>query len=390
VGCLRCTTEYPDFVTVEPNPQRKQLGDSYFTSHQIDTLSYEVEHGMIPVKGAGFRGKFGGEGWDGMWTDMSEIVRPTRDGIHGREYISTMVDIGYRPNYLTFDEDGRPVGAIPRVISIPLPIFFDRMPPSTNAKLIHQITAQAASEVASIAVVPLGIVLEHNLESEHIIPLVKPGEEQGLDLLSSSPLMIEMDGWDEALHQEISRLFPESLICLRTPFSSSTRLLEHHKHGVHVFHFLADYHGLDPDGNFVLDSIRRVHQIFVDAGVRQEVTLLGSGGMIAAEHVPKAILCGLDAIGLDTPALVALQAEFIGECANRDTSRFYLPANLTREWGVQRLMNLMASWRDQLLEISGAMGLREIRRMRGEMGRAMFMLELEREAFAGIEGYEIS
>ena len=26
-----------------------------------------------------------------MWTDMSEIVRPTRDGIHGREYISTSV-----------------------------------------------------------------------------------------------------------------------------------------------------------------------------------------------------------------------------------------------------------------------------------------------------------
>jgi hypothetical protein len=40
------------------------------------------------------------------------------------------------------------------------------------------------------------------------------------------------------------------------------------------------------------------------------------------------------------------------------------------------------------LEISGAMGLREIRRMRGEMGRAMFMVDLESEAFAGIEGYE--
>jgi hypothetical protein len=239
-------------------------------------------------------------------------------------------------------------------------------------------------------VVPLGIVLEHNLEQEHIIPLVKPGEEPGLDLLSNSPLMIEMDGWDEALHKEISSLFPESLICLRTPFTSSSRLLEHHKHGVHVFHLLADYHGQDPDGNFVLDSIRQVHQTFVDAGVRQEVTLLGSGGMIAAEHIPKAILCGLDAIGLDTPVLVALQAEFIGECADRDKSRFDLPTNLTREWGVQRLMNLMASWRDQLLEVSGAMGLREIRRMRGEIGRAMFMLELEQEAFAGIDGYEIS
>jgi len=40
--------------------------------------------------GRGYRGTFAGEGFDSIWTDMSEIVRPTRDGIHGREYINTM------------------------------------------------------------------------------------------------------------------------------------------------------------------------------------------------------------------------------------------------------------------------------------------------------------
>jgi len=34
------------------------------------------------------------------------------------------------------------------------------------------------------------------------------------------------------------------------------------------------------------------------------------------------------------------------------------------------------------------MGLREVRRLRGEMGRAMFQKDLEREAFEGITGYE--
>jgi len=48
---------------------------------------------------------------------------------------------------------------------------------------------------------------------------------------------------------------------------------------------------------------------------------------------------------------------------------------------------LIASWRDQLLEILGAMGLREVRRLRGELGRAMFQTELEREAFASIPGF---
>jgi hypothetical protein len=57
-------------------------------------------------------------------------------------------------------------------------------------------------------------------------------------------------------------------------------------------------------------------------------------------------------------------------------------------WGVQRLCNLAAVWRDQLLEILGAMGLREVRRLRGEQGRAMFQADLEREAFAGIAGFE--
>jgi glutamate synthase domain-containing protein 2 len=55
---------------------------------------------------------------------------------------------------------------------------------------------------------------------------------------------------------------------------------------------------------------------------------------------------------------------------------------------VQRLLNLFASWRDQMLEILGAMGLREVRRLRGEIGRAMFQRELAREAFADIAGYE--
>ena len=74
-------------------------------------------------------------------------------------------------------------------------------------------------------------------------------------------------------------------------------------------------------------------------------------------------------------------------CADRSTSQFIVP-DLALGWGTQRLKNLLASWRDQLLEVMGAMGLREVRRLRGELGRAMFQKDLEREAFEGITGYE--
>jgi glutamate synthase domain-containing protein 2 len=48
-------------------------------------------------------------------------------------------------------------------------------------------------------------------------------------------------------------------------------------------------------------------------------------------------------------------------------------------WGAARICNLIAGWHNQLLEILGAMGIREVRRLRGEMGRAMFYEDLEKE-----------
>jgi len=49
----------------------------------------------------------------------------------------------------------------------------------------------------------------------------------------------------------------------------------------------------------------------------------------------------------------------------------------------------MGSWHAQLIEVLGAMGLREVRRLRGEVGRAMFFEDLELENFSPIFGKRI-
>jgi len=389
VGCLRCTVQHPEMVTITRNPDRERLGDSYFTSNYVDAVSYEAETGSIPVKGAGYRGKFGGEGWDGMWTDMSEIVRPTRDGIHGREFISTVVDIGEKPSYLIFSEEGEITSAKPRVLSIPVPFIYDAPPASASSKTLNEVLAQAASETQTLAVMPVG---GGQWKVDSCVPLLKPGDERQLEDLGFAPKMIEIRFEDELedLQSSINNLqsiFPDSIIAVRLPYGNPDTVLKLYEIGVRVFHLVADYHGRGGDGRFVLDLIREAHLAFVEAGTRDEVTLIGSGGIIAAEHVPKAIITGLDLIALDTPLLVALQTQFEGDCANRETSQFTMPKNLPLAWGIQRLKNLTATWRDQLLEILGAMGIREVRRLRGEIGRAMFQVDLEREAFAEIEGY---
>ena len=174
--------------------------------------------------------------------------------------------------------------------------------------------------------------------------------------------------------------YPDTILCVRVPMD--TNIVEIVRQGVRVFHLTANYHGYRGD-RFVIDLILQAHQSLVDAGVREEVTLIGSGGIILAEHMPKAIICGLDAVAVDVALAVALQARFSGECIDRETASLSFP-RLNTDWGVQRLKNLAASWRDQLLEVMGAMGMREVRRLRGEIGRCMFQKDLEREIFGGL------
>ncbi|MEJ2071003.1 MAG: hypothetical protein P8X58_11460 [Syntrophobacterales bacterium] len=97
-NCFRCVQGCPRELVVKTlSPQYESLGDEYWTPEILLSTWYQAETGKIPVSGAGYGGPFAGDGFDGIWTDMSEIVRPTRDGIHGREYISTAIDLGRHP-----------------------------------------------------------------------------------------------------------------------------------------------------------------------------------------------------------------------------------------------------------------------------------------------------
>jgi glutamate synthase domain-containing protein 2 len=120
---------------------------------------------------------------------------------------------------------------------------------------------------------------------------------------------------------------------------------------------------------FLADALREVHGRLVELGCRDQVALLVGGGIAAAEHVPKAMVCGADAVAVDLALVVAL-----GCALWADVRRPCPVEDMETDpgWGAQRLVNLMAAWRDQLLEVLGAMGMREVRRLRGEWGRTIF------------------
>jgi hypothetical protein len=95
------------------------------------------------------------------------------------------------------------------------------------------------------------------------------------------------------------------------------------------------------------------------------------------------MLCGSDLTAIDLPLLIALGARIYEE----PEQSLILPEGLYKiplSTITQRIVNLVGAWHSQILEVMGAMGIRDIRRLRGESGRAMFFEEIDKETFGKI------
>src|SRR5512136_2918003 len=150
-SCYRCVEECTKGIfSMAVNPEYRALGDDYWTANIINSTWAQAHTGAVPVSGAGYRGPFVGEGFDSIWTDMSEIVRPTRDGIHGREYINTMVELSRRPQRLKFNEDmSLATGATP-ILEIPVPVTFQEPKFGLLSENVLLSMAEAASELGTL------------------------------------------------------------------------------------------------------------------------------------------------------------------------------------------------------------------------------------------------
>jgi len=387
-GCLNCIQNCTKgILTRVVNPEYMRLGDSYYTPDIILTTWFQAETGKIPVSGAGYGGPFSGPGFDSFWTDMSEIVRPTRDGIHGREYISTSVDIGRTLPYLVF-RDGQLTVSPPTLIEIPLPVIFDVVPKPWQKGAICDAVIRAASEIGLMAVVPGDTV---PAESGHIIPLYRNADD-ALNCADSSAAMVMVADSPNvtSVWKSLKEKNPNRIVAVRAPASpeSHKRAVELTREGVEVIQFDFDPHGMEHESSnprHLRDVMREIHLALVKEGIRDEVTLIASGGIALAEHMAKAIICGANLVAVDIPLMVALECRLCGECERGEICPVDL-AEVEPEYAARRMVNLMGAWHSQLLEMLGAMGIREVRRLRGETGRSMFFEDLERDNFGRLFG----
>jgi hypothetical protein len=387
--CFRCVQNCPNrLIHKALNPEYKKLGDAYWTPEIISKLWYQAETGRIPVSGAGYGGPFSGPGFDAMWTDMSEIVRPTRDGIHGREYISTQVDLGRKHKALAFDREGKLLTTPYPLVEIPLPIIFDLLPWSPPRDRLNHALLRSAQGLDTLAVIAQQDWNPSLKKYAAHVLLYLTGDPSDLDPeLLSKLRIIEIPDGPRVLErrQRLKDLQPGLLVAVRLPLNAggAERALELTQDGLEILHVTADEFGSEqgPEPLSIKDRMKAIHLHLVRFGVRDQVTILAGGGVAMAEHMAKLIICGADAVTLDIPLLIALECRVCRRCA----AGIPCPVTIDQMYpprGEARIRNLIAGWHSQLLEVMGAMGIREARRLRGEMGRAMFFEDLEQEVFA--------
>jgi glutamate synthase domain-containing protein 2/ferredoxin len=383
-SCFKCVQECKKgILSKAPNPLYERLGDNYWTPDIISAIWTQSTTGAIPVSGAGYPGPFSGPGFDDMWTDMSEIVRPTRDGIHGREYISTSIDIGRKLSHLEFNVDGKIVVETPQQIVIPMPVLFDLVPLPNLGPRVVRAAIITARLVGNLAIIPGELVPDG--AGPETVPLInarKPSEVKNL----GDVRMVEIEDGDDlsALLDWLRKTYPQLLVAVRITIGPETaaRAIALVEAGVDAIHLTVGLDGQSVVG-FMKDALKDVHDHLVSEGLRDQITLLGGGGIGLAEHVAKAIICGADAVTIDAPVFIALECRWCKACFLGDACPVEVEG-IDPDWGAGRLRNLMAAWHSQIIEVMGAMGLREVRRLRGEVGRAMFFADLEQSVFANL------
>ncbi|PWR70289.1 glutamate synthase-related protein [Methanospirillum stamsii] len=110
-------------------------------------------------------------------------------------------------------------------------------------------------------------------------------------------------------------------------------------------------------------------------GIRNEVSIIASGGIRQSADVAKVICLGADAVYIGTAALVAMGCRVCGTCYRGlctwgiATQRPDLVARLNPDEASQNVKNLIDAWTLELAEFMGAAGINSIESLRGNRDR---------------------
>jgi len=214
---------------------------------------------------------------------------------------------------------------------------------------------------------------------------------QGTSLFSPFPFHSVYSVEDHKKHVDwLKQVNPKGLISVKvsTPTDVDMVAVGSYYAGAHIVHLDGAYGGTGAAPEIAKKNIAmpieyalpKVHRFLVEEGIREEVTLMASGGLRSAWDVAKIIALGADGAILGTAELVAIGCIRIAQCEKGLGCPFGITTTdpeharkIDADVGYQQIVNLYTAWLWQLAGILDVLGMRSIGELRGRSDLLVYL-----------------
>ena len=421
-----------DAISITRHPSRESLGDRRWTSDLLTATWYEAQNGCMPTDGTEFRIGDSGGGFDLMRfefeirnSQFANQVFPTTSRSRANEEQRTenferdVIDLSLPLNRRGVGEE----------ITLPFPMYGGGMSYGSvgiTTMLARAIAAKQLGTFTStgeggfpnelapyhswiITQIATGLfgVREETLQWSRILEFkyaqgAKPGLGGHLLADKVTPTVAELREavpWrslfspfpfhsvysveDHKKHVDwLKTVNPGALISVKvsTPEDVDMVAVGSYYAGAHIIHLDGGYGGTGAAPEIAKKNIAmpieyaipRAHQFLVKEGIRDQVTLMASGGIRTPYDVAKAVALGADGCVIGTAELVALHCVRCGNCESGRgcpwgiaTTDPNLSLLIESQRGAQQIVNMYRAWTSELRAILARLGFKSIRELRG-------------------------
>jgi glutamate synthase domain-containing protein 2 len=427
VGCHRCVLFCPtQALTISYNPLDYR-GNYNWRPEVIEDINKQAESGGVLLTGMG-DDKGQRIYWDHLVLNASQITNPSIDPL--REPMELTTYLGRKPDQLVLDDKSHNlITGLAPVVKLEVPVMFAAMSYGAVSINVHESLARAATKmgtlwntgegglhhklykygnntIAQVASGRFGVHAEY-LDVARVIEIkigqgAKPGIGGHLpgEKVSSEVSLTRMipqgtDALSPAPQHDIYSI--EDLAQLIYALKEATNYTKPVSVKIAAVHNSAAIaSGMVRAGAdiIVLDGLRgatgaapkvirdnvgipielalaSVDSRLREEGIRNQASIVVSGGIRNSGDVAKAIALGADAVYIGTAALIALgchvcQQCHTGKCAwGICTTDLRLTKRVNPDIGARRLANLLRGWSIELKDILGGLGVNALESLRG-------------------------